>query len=164
MNSLLISLIFFSLYLNSSIGLLVGENATLSSQSLGKILCSGQRLKTSDYCKNLTEKTIGSSTRMHDQSTQSITTINGEILPITDSPITKQAMTVTLQALLSAMGSIVIYIIIVLGLKFRLGLSWQRALAMGLRRGHLCPCVFHLHINAPAIDAFEMQDRASGNA
>ena len=158
---LIVTLFLVSSCLKFSNGLLVGENATLSSQSLGEILCSSQRLKTSDFCKNLTEKTVGSSTRMHDQS---VTTIKGEILPITDSPITKQAMTVTLQALLSALGSIVIYIIIVLGLKFRLGLSWQRALAMGLRRGHLCPCVFHLHINAPAIDAFEMQDRASGNA
>ena len=153
---------FFSFSFSSSRSMsneTFGENATLSGQSLGQILCLNWRLSTTDFCKNLTGMAAPESTPISPMSSTSIN--RPTILP---TNIAEEAMSATLKALLSVGLSLIAYLGIVFYLKFRVGMSWPRAFAVGMRRGHLCPLHVHLHLAPEQQDAFEMATMSAGNA
>ena len=137
----------------------LGDNATLSDQSLGQILCLNWRLSTSDFCKNLTGVAAQESTPM--PTSMSSTSFRPTILP---TNIAEEAVSATLKALLSVGLSFMAYLGMVLYLKFRVGMSAPRAFAVGMRRGHLCPFHIHLHLAPEQQDAFEMATMSAGNA
>ena len=135
-----------------------GDNSTLSGQSLGQILCLNWRLSTTDFCRNLTRMAARESTPM--PTSMSSTSFRPTILP---TNIAEEAVSATLKALLSVGLSFMAYLGMVLYLKFRVGMSWPRAFAVGMRRGHLCPLHVHLHLAPEQQDAFEMATMSAGN-
>ena len=162
--ALFLSFSFFYFPVGSSLG-----NATLSAQSLDAILCLNRRLRTSDFCKNLSRSMGGveTTTSMAPTSTTSINqSVISSTLPIIQSStsscnhsliihnkIAPAMMNETAKGLIGAGLSVISYILVVCFLHFYYGLPWLSALRVGLRRGHLCPCHFHFHTgNIPAVE------------
>ena len=162
--ALFLSFSFFYFPVGSSLG----NNATLSAQSLDAILCLNPRLRASDFCKNRSRSMggVGTTTPMAPTATTPIKPftqpITQSVIPscnhslIIQSKIAPVMMSETAKALIGIGLSLISYIALVCFLHFYNGLPWLSALRVGLRRGHLCPCHFHYHTGQIPAENMEM--------
>ena len=111
--------------------------STLSPTLLRSIICRNHFNAQSELCKNGTQVESGKTLRTTTTSTSTFAFTSANVVSVPPTLVTTVHITLATKTIISLSVIAVFYVAVVMFLRFKVKLSWSRALACGLRSGHL---------------------------